>query len=109
MAIAQYLIIWYGNLPEEVVWYTRRLSGGWEVVAVALAGLVLATRYLNGYWLAAPAFYPAATATWLDAVFGAGLGLIWLAAYRGALRRHWPAGPVTARASTSQAGAYRRA
>jgi hypothetical protein len=25
----QYIIIWAGNLPEEVVWYLTRLRGGW--------------------------------------------------------------------------------
>jgi hypothetical protein len=30
------LIIWSGNLPEEIPWYMRRLFGGWGYVAVAL-------------------------------------------------------------------------
>jgi hypothetical protein len=25
----QYMLIWYVNNPEEAVWYTRRLQGGW--------------------------------------------------------------------------------
>jgi hypothetical protein len=32
----QYLIIWSGNLGEEIPWYLRRTRGGWEVFAVAL-------------------------------------------------------------------------
>jgi hypothetical protein len=27
----QYIIIWAGNLPEEVIWYTERLAGGWGI------------------------------------------------------------------------------
>jgi hypothetical protein len=36
MAFSQFLIIWYGNLPEEVVWYARRLNGGWQWIALSL-------------------------------------------------------------------------
>ena len=25
----QYLVIWYGNLPEEIRWYQHRAEGGW--------------------------------------------------------------------------------
>ena len=27
MAFSQFLIIWSGNLPEEIPWYLRRLDG----------------------------------------------------------------------------------
>lgn len=33
---SQLFIIWYGNLPEEVVWVIRRLSHGWLWVALSL-------------------------------------------------------------------------
>jgi hypothetical protein len=36
MAFSQFLIIWCGNLPEEIPWYLRRTRGGWEWVALAL-------------------------------------------------------------------------
>jgi len=26
----QYIIIWTGNIPDEVIWYLRRLDGGWR-------------------------------------------------------------------------------
>jgi hypothetical protein len=35
-AFSQFLIIWAGNLPEEIPFYLRRLHGGWEV-----AGLIV--------------------------------------------------------------------
>ncbi|TMA82880.1 MAG: hypothetical protein E6J77_15170, partial [Deltaproteobacteria bacterium] len=38
LAFAQYLLIWAGNLPEEIPWYLRRQQGGWAAVAVALIG-----------------------------------------------------------------------
>jgi hypothetical protein len=30
------LIIYSGNLPQEITWYVRRLNGGWEWVGLAL-------------------------------------------------------------------------
>src|SRR5262249_29178926 len=27
--VAQYLLIWYGDIPEEVTWYISRTSGPW--------------------------------------------------------------------------------
>jgi hypothetical protein len=36
MAFSQFLIIWSGNLVEEIPWYLRRTRGGWEWVALAL-------------------------------------------------------------------------
>ncbi len=36
MSFCQYLIIWSGNLTEEIPWYLKRTRGGWEWVALAL-------------------------------------------------------------------------
>jgi hypothetical protein len=36
-SFSQWLIIWAGNLPEEISWYVRRLTGGWGWVGLALA------------------------------------------------------------------------
>ena len=36
VSFAQYLIIWAGNLPEEIPWYLRRLHGGWGWLGAAL-------------------------------------------------------------------------
>jgi hypothetical protein len=79
----QYLVIWSGNLPEENVWYVHRSRGGWEYLAMGLAGLhfaapfllllsrqmkrqatdicriallLLFMRYLDLYWLIVPGF-----------------------------------------------------
>ncbi len=35
----QYIIIWSGNIPEEVVWYLRRETGAWGFVMWGLVGL----------------------------------------------------------------------
>jgi hypothetical protein len=33
LAFAQFLIIWSGNLPEEIPWYMDRINGHWGVIA----------------------------------------------------------------------------
>jgi hypothetical protein len=34
---SQFLIIWSGNLPEEIPWYIERLHGGWGAIALLVA------------------------------------------------------------------------
>jgi hypothetical protein len=36
MSFSQYLIVWAGNLAEEVPWYLKRSSGSWRYVCMAL-------------------------------------------------------------------------
>jgi hypothetical protein len=36
MGISQYLLIWYGNVPEETIWYLRRQTGQWTWISVLL-------------------------------------------------------------------------
>jgi hypothetical protein len=81
MNLSQFLIMWSGNLPEEIPWYIRRFHGGWQVVGLILvlfhfllpfllllsrdlkrnarllgfvAGGILVARILDLYWLVAP-------------------------------------------------------
>jgi len=106
---SQYLIIWSGNLPEESEWYLHRAYGGWQLVAIALIVFHFATpflvlllrmakrsgstlakvamgllviRYVDVYWLTAPAFHPDRVAPhWLDVVLPISLGALWLSAF----------------------------
>ena len=36
IAFSQYMLIWYGNLPEETGWYQRRQEGDWVWVSLVL-------------------------------------------------------------------------
>jgi hypothetical protein len=45
-SFSQYLIIWAGNLPEEIPWYLRRTQHGWGYVAVALVVLHFALPFV---------------------------------------------------------------
>ena len=35
-SFSQWLIIWAGNLPEEISWFLNRIRGGWGVVALVI-------------------------------------------------------------------------
>jgi hypothetical protein len=104
-AFSQFLIIWAGNLPEEIPHYLRRLSGGWQWLGLALVALQFALPFLlllsrgrkrdprrlrriavlvlgmglaNTYLLAAPAFSETVAFHWLDAAAVAGIGGLWV-------------------------------
>ncbi len=36
IAVSQYILIWYGNIPEETAWYLRRQTGDWTWISVLL-------------------------------------------------------------------------
>jgi len=109
MAFSQFLIIWCGNLTDEIPWYLRRTRGGWQWIGLALivfhfflpffallfrdakrkaralffiAGLILAMHFINTLWLVAPAPVfrrPSLGIEWIDLVALAGVGGVWLA------------------------------
>ncbi|WP_243317526.1 hypothetical protein [Geothrix paludis] len=39
IGFAQYMLMWYANLPDEVIWYKVRLQGSWHLITLVLAGL----------------------------------------------------------------------
>jgi hypothetical protein len=105
ISFSQYLIIWSGNLPEEITWYLNRGRNGWQWVAaflalfhfavpfalllgrgnkrnkMLLAGIataVLLMRWVDVYWLVAPAFFPAVRVHVVDVVLFVVIGAIWL-------------------------------
>ena len=45
-SFSQFLIIWAGNLPEEIPWYLERLHGGWQYIGAGagVAALRAAVR-----------------------------------------------------------------
>jgi hypothetical protein len=40
-AFSQFMLQWYGNMPEETVWYKYRIFGEWQWVSIAM---------LVGFW-----------------------------------------------------------
>ncbi|MDQ3011747.1 MAG: hypothetical protein M3X11_13695 [Acidobacteriota bacterium] len=45
-SFSQLLIIWAGNLPEEIPWYLRRFQGQWRYMGIALILLHFAMPFL---------------------------------------------------------------
>lgn len=105
MMFSQYLIIWMGNLTEEIPWILRRTNGGWGWVGLFLAafhfflpffillfrsakrlperlvwiaGWLLFARYVGIIWLVSPAWHPHIYYHWLDVTALAGIGGLWL-------------------------------
>jgi hypothetical protein len=115
IAFSQFLIIWSGNLPEEVPWYIHRTQGGWEwlgglvlllhfglpfVVLLSrtskrraqvlwrIAAGLLGLHLLELFWLVLPAFYPSTLAIhWLDVGLPIGMGGLWMAVFVWQLQR----------------------
>lgn len=117
LAFSQYLLIWSGNLPEEISWYLHRSQGGWQYIGPVLMALhfalpfllllprgrkrdpvallkvavwILALRWVDLYWNIMPAFYPEGIhLSWMDLTIWVGIGGLWLALFLRHLRS-WP-------------------
>ena len=51
IAFSQFMLIWYGNLPEETFYMMRRVGGNWRVISVAL----LLCKFIIPFFLLLPA------------------------------------------------------
>ncbi len=113
-SFSQLLIIWSGNLPEEIPFYRSRLYGGWGGVAVflllfhfalpfflllsrdikrsakvlpVLAAAIIFMRGVDLYWMIGPEFSPKAFhLSYLDFAAPLGIGGLWLAWFAGQLK-----------------------
>jgi hypothetical protein len=102
---SQWLIIWAGNLPNEITFYLRRINGGWGWIAVFLALLgfagpfamllsrpfkrnirklvwlaiwILFIRWLDLLWIIEPNFSNTLRITFADVVVSVALGCLWM-------------------------------
>jgi hypothetical protein len=78
VAFSQYMLIWYGNIPEETFYLSRRLEGGWLVVSVVLALVRFVIPFLA--LLSRRAKMHSTTLLWVSVLllFGQFLDLYWL-------------------------------
>ena len=120
LAYMQFLIIWSGNLPHEIVWYVHRSAPGWSAVIVLIAALHFAVPFamlispavkrsamgaglaaslllighaLHVYWTVIPAFHHDGIALpWSAAPAFLGVGGVWLFLFLWLLegRALWP-------------------
>jgi hypothetical protein len=104
----EYIIIWTGNLPHDVVWFSDRSSTGWESFAVVLvfvhfviplfcliltsisknlvrlsrvAALMILAHFVQVAWWIEPAFGKQFHIAWTSVVLIVALGAIWFAQY----------------------------
>lgn len=47
LTFSQYLVIWYGNLPEETHFFTLRLTGAWKPITLAVAVLTFGLPFFG--------------------------------------------------------------
>lgn len=113
-SFSQYLIIFSGNLPEEITWYVHRLHTGWRFVGLTLVLFhfaipfllllsrrvkrtpdllmkialgILAARLIDLFWLIAPEFHKDGLVVhWLDVTLPLALGALWLGCFVWQLR-----------------------
>ncbi len=103
-SFSQWLIIWAGNLPDEITWYMRRLNGGWGAIGlwlvifhfavpfvlllsrpfkrdirklVWLAVWMLFMRYLDLLWIIEPNFSATIRLTFADVIVSLAMGCLW--------------------------------
>ena len=112
-AFSQFLIIWSGNLPEEISWYLPRIHGAWGAIALAVvllhfafpflfllsrslkrdagklvivAVLVLVMRLVDLFWMIAPNFtHEHFQVGWMDLVAQIAMGGLWVGVFARAL------------------------
>ncbi len=122
-SFSQFIIIWAGNLPEEIPWYLTRLNNGWQYVGLLLvvghfalpfalllsrdlkrnfkllasiAVFILLMRMVDLYWLITPSFRKEGFGlSFLDFTVPIGLVGIWLAYFLMQLEKR-PLMPVNA-------------
>ncbi len=116
IAFSQYMLYWYGGIPEETVWFKHRLEHGWEQHSALLlvghfilpfiimlpraikrnalllgimAVWLLVMQWFDHHWLAMPMLHQEhATFHWLDFVCWLGLTGLFAGALLWRLRRH---------------------
>jgi len=64
-SFSQWLIMWAGNLPDEITWFLRRINHGWGYVAMALVLFQFAVPF--GFLLSARLKKQTTTLVWMAA------------------------------------------
>jgi len=109
LSFSQFLIIWAGDLINEIPWYLTRARGGWAMIALlliflsfaipfflllmrpikrrvetlsTLCGALILITFVDVYWMVAPAFEKAGPRFYLlDFLLPVGIGGIWVASF----------------------------
>lgn len=115
LTLSQLIIVWPGNLPQEIGWYLMRTMGFWKVITwfiglsmftvpfflllsqarkknpnrlIRVAVWILCARMVEMFWIVEPTFRRNGFYLyWTDIAAFIGVGGIWIYAYLGQLRR----------------------
>ncbi|TPI10945.1 hypothetical protein FJW06_21305 [Mesorhizobium sp. B4-1-3] len=114
LVFMQWIVVWGGDLPDEIHWYIVRATGSWQYLLwllvalpaaafagslsrppkrshdglIWLAGIVLAGHFVDVFWRVRPPLLSGGQlALWHDAVAWIGVGGLWLALFLFLLRR----------------------
>jgi len=114
IAFSQFFLIWYGNMPEETLFYAHRMEGSWKYVTLiiacchfpvpfvvlmsrwtkmrppvmaAMAVWILVLHYIDLYWLAMPVLHHEGVhVSWMDLLCLAVVVVLFLTAFLRQLR-----------------------
>ncbi len=116
MAFSQYFLIWYGNIPEETIWFLHRWEGSWKIVSLIIVFghfvipffvlfpqgakrnkivmtimtlWILLMHWVDIYWLVMPSLHPHEIhPTWINPAAFFGIGGIFLYIFWRFFTRH---------------------
>ena len=101
IAFSQFMLIWYGNIPEETVWFKHRFEGGWKIISFlilfghfilpflglitraakrnvkVLTGMaiwILLMHWVDIFWLVIPNYSHTLSFSWMDLTLTLGIG-----------------------------------
>lgn len=122
-SFSQLLIVWAGNLTDEIPWYLRRLATSWGWLGVALiifqfiipfllllsrslkrnvwtlsgvVGIILVMRFVDLWWIVMPGYYQQGFRVhWLNFSTPLAIGGLWIATFLWQLKKR-PLLPVQA-------------
>lgn len=108
-AFSQLVIVWSGNLTDEIPWYLRRFATSWGILGVLLillefivpfllllsrplkrnatalccvVGLLIFMRFVDMMWIVMPEYYHKGfRITWLNFVVPIAMGCLWIAVF----------------------------
>ena len=121
IGFSQYFLIWYGNIPEETIWFQARWEGGWKGFSLVLlfghfiipfvylifqgvkrrvlllglgAALLVVMHWVDMYWLVYPPYFALGPSLgWIDIAPVVGLGGLFFAGFWRSFSSH-PTVPV---------------
>jgi hypothetical protein len=118
IAFAQYMLQWYGNLPEEITYFIHRWTGGWKYFSMALVMVhfivpflillprssktnpkvlifvsvwIIVAQYIDSYWLVMPEMVNNGftySFSWMDLAFPVAVAGLVIVLFNSMVKKH---------------------